>query len=162
MTSSHYNSIIVLFALSIFTFTNIVQSMFSITRPQMMTGGCPSNSTETSSSHLHSYFSPSSSTTTWTSASSVHTQILPGCCFRNNGIPGSCETQTTCKLQTGTPAKSTPAPTSNPTVSATSNHSPSPSRSSGRRSMELDTFLVRSLAVWGIISTAMSYLVLGG
>ncbi|KAK6599360.1 hypothetical protein H4I95_08235 [Botrytis cinerea] len=155
MTSPRYNSIIVLFVLSIFTFTNIVQGMFSITLPQVMTGGGPANPTETSSSRLRSYFSPSSSTTTWTSASSVYTQILPGCCFRSNGIPGPCETQSTSKPQTGTPAMSTPAPTSNPTVPATSNNSPSPSRSSGWRTMELDTFLMRSLAVLGILSTAM-------
>ncbi|TGO46191.1 hypothetical protein BCON_0339g00090 [Botryotinia convoluta] len=160
MISSRYNRIIILFTLLTFTFTNVAQGIFSISLPQTMTGGGQANPTETSSSHLRSYFSPSSSTTIWTSASSTYTQILPGCCFRSNGIPGSCETQSTCKPQTGTPATSTTVPTSNPTVSATSNHSPSPSHSSGRRSMELDTSLVRSLAVLGLVMTTIKYLVL--
>ncbi|TGO23681.1 hypothetical protein BPAE_0124g00120 [Botrytis paeoniae] len=101
-----------------------------------MTGGGPANPTGTSSSHLRSFFSPSSSTTTWTYASSTYTQILR------------------------TPATSTPVPTPNPTVSATSSPSPSPSHSSGRRSVELDTSLVQSLAVLGLISTAVGYLFL--
>ncbi|TGO16596.1 hypothetical protein BTUL_0026g00500 [Botrytis tulipae] len=124
-----------------------------------MASGCSANPTGTSSSHLRSFFSPSSSTTTWTSASSTYTQILPGCCFRSNGIPGSCETQSTCKPQTGTPAISTTVQTPSPTVSVTPNHSLSPSHSSGWRSMELKTPLLRSLALLGLISMAMSYLV---
>ncbi|KAF7920551.1 uncharacterized protein EAE97_011444 [Botrytis byssoidea] len=159
MIFSRFNRIIVIFALITFAFTRIAQATFSISLPQIMASGCPANPTGTSSSHLRSFLSTNSSTTTWTSASSIYTQILPGCCFRSNGIPGSCETQSTCKLQTGTPAASATVPTPSPTVSATPNHSPSPSHSSGRRSMELDTSLMRSLALLGLISMAMSYLV---
>ncbi|KAF7916116.1 hypothetical protein EAE99_009869 [Botrytis elliptica] len=159
MISSHYNRIIIIFTLLTFTFTNIAQGTFSICLPQTMTSGGPTNPTATSSSHLHSNLAPGSSTTTWTSASSTYTQILPGCCFRSNGIPGSCETQSTCKPQTGTRATSTTVPNSNPTVSATPSPSPSPTQSSGRRSMELDTSLLRSFAVLGLISMALSYLV---
>ncbi|KAF5876859.1 uncharacterized protein Bfra_001214 [Botrytis fragariae] len=158
MISLRYNRIIILFILLTLTFTNIVHGSLCISLPQIMTSRGQANPTRTSSSHLGSFFSPSSSTTTWKSASSTYTQTLPGCCFRSNGIPGSCETQSTCKPQTGIPATSTTVQTSNPTISATPNHSPSPSHSSGRRSMELDTSLLRSLAVLGLISMAMSYL----
>ncbi|KAF7890083.1 uncharacterized protein EAF02_002498 [Botrytis sinoallii] len=154
MISSHYNRII-LFILLTFTFTK----HYPRNLPQLTTGGSPINPTRTSSSHLHSNLAPSSSTTTWTSASSTYIQILPGCCVKSNGIPGSCETQSTCEPQTGTPALPTTVPTSNPTVSATPSPSPSPSHSSGRRSMELDTSPLRSLAVLGLISMALSYLV---
>ncbi|KAF7954083.1 hypothetical protein EAE96_005216 [Botrytis aclada] len=136
MISSRYNRIIIMFTLLTFTFTNISQGMFSITFPQIMTSEGPVNPTGTSSSHLRSHSSPSSSTTTWTSASSTYTQILR------------------------TPATSTTVPTSNPIVSATSNPSPSPSHSFGYRSMELHTSLARSLVVLGLILVAMSYLAL--
>ncbi|KAF7898085.1 hypothetical protein EAF00_004531 [Botryotinia globosa] len=158
MISSRFNRIIIIFALINFAFTNIAQATFSISLPQIMASGCPANPTATNSSHLRSFLSPNSSTTTWTSASSTYTQILPGCCFRSNGIPGSCETQLTCKPQTGTPVASTTVPTPSSTVSATPNHSPSPSHSSGRRSMELEASLLRSLALLGLISMAFSYL----
>ncbi|TGO82535.1 hypothetical protein BPOR_0810g00010 [Botrytis porri] len=143
MISSRYNRIIILFTLLIITFANIAQGTFSISLPQIITSEglanqTPVNPTGTSSSHLLSHFSHSSSTTTWTSASSTYTQTLPGCCFRSNGIPGSCETQSTCKPQRGSPATSTTVPTSNPTIFATSspNPSPSPSHSSGQRSVQ--------------------------